>query len=182
MALNCTGTLKNFMHGHLMHCFQARSTRTLVSLLFGLLLLSFSGCSEYWWQRGQPPSVSQLLARSSSNFSSAQSNYGSQRGDVSPTFKEINEALDRLTALATKQAPANLSSGDFGVLISKFIQLEGKLSIGSRAAYGELSGQLRAFAQDASTNNSIPYPAFGLFAVRTKNFLASELSVPSPVS
>ena len=59
---------------------------------------------------------------------------------------------------------------------SDFIELEGKLSIGSRAAYSELSKQIRAFVSSDKLNK----PAYRLFASRSIMFLASELKTPAP--
>ena len=59
---------------------------------------------------------------------------------------------------------------------SNFIKLEGKLSIGSRAQYSELSKQIRAFTNSDKVNKS----AYTLFASRSIMFLASELKTPAP--
>lgn len=147
-----------------------------------LAAASTTGCSEYWWQRGQPPSVSTLLARSNDRFASAKQDYADARKDIVPAFTELNQNLDGVVELISKKAGGPALTPRFESLAQSFLALEGKLSPGSRPAYGELSGQLRAFMEDSSANKPLSFPPFGLFAARTKSFMASELSVPPPVS
>ena len=157
------------------------STRTALRLLPLLFLLSMIGCSEYWWQRGQPPSVDTLLVRSSENLKQAEEKFAAKRADVLSSFRELDTTLDKVVDLARKSADQSTVAPALETLSLNFIGLEGKLSIGSRAALGELSGQLRSFVEDSAQKKHLPFPAVGLFAARTKNFLASELSVPPPV-
>ena len=149
--------------------------------LFTLLLCGTTACSEYWWQRGQPPSVDTLLARSSANLQDAEGKYASQRPDVLSQFRELDSSLDKVVQFARTNSEQGEYSGQLELLSQQFMQLEGKLSIGSRAALGELSGQLRSFISDKKSNQHLTYGTVGMFAARTKNFLASELSVPAPV-
>lgn len=61
-----------------------------------------------------------------------------------------------------------------------FMKMEGLISIGSRAAFSELSGQLRKFTNSAKEGQAVNPEAFGLFHARTQFFLARELMVPPP--
>lgn len=153
---------------------------TIVLVTF-FLLLSFTGCSDYWWQRGQPPSVSTLLSRSHENFRLAKEKYSASRPDVIQQFSALDSALERLTKLAQQGTPSAQLKAEYDSLEQEFMKLEGKLSLGSRPALGELSGQLRTLAEENARNNRATFSTFGLFAARTRNFLASELSVPAPV-
>ena len=95
-------------------------------------------------------------------------------------------AIASATETSLTSAISSLESGDnthVGHLVTTrghFMDMEGKLSIGSRAAFGELSGQLRVFIAAASEGESVDSSALGLFTARTLFFLANELSVPGP--
>ena len=150
-----------------------------------LLLLAaapLGGCNEYWRSRGQPPSVTTLLTRSSANLEQNVANFGKSRAEVVPVFQEINASLDSVVDLARKNSAPETLTPQFEKLAGTFIGLEEKLSLGSRPAYGELSGELRALAADNREKKRTNPSTIGLFAARTKNFLASELSVPAPVN
>jgi len=97
---------------------------------------------------------------------------------------EDSEALERSLlesyALLTRKGPQQELEAALDRTADLFITLEGTLSIGSRAAYGELAGQLRNIITGVEERNRIREDAFGLFAARTLTFLASELGVPGP--
>ena len=60
------------------------------------------------------------------------------------------------------------------------MELEGKLSVGSRAAHNELNGQLRTLIEHAEKGDKTDVAALGLYTARVQAFLANELSVPAP--
>lgn len=144
--------------------------------------LSLSACNEYWRTRGQPPSVQKLLERSQSRLSEAREENETSRTELSLLSKKIEKSL-----LAVAKSLESAEAKENGQLLKSlseasdnFIALEGKVSIGSRAALGELAGQMRTFSETASQGNSLAPKAFGLFTARTMFFLANELSVPGP--
>ncbi len=154
--------------------------RKIVALIICSIL--FSGCTEYWWTRGQPPGVDKLLTRATEKLTEAQSTFGSTRKDISATADEVRESLLQVvTSIQKSQSPGQVVAG-LEKAEQAFIKLEGNVSIGSRAALGELSGQLRAFTSAAQNGNQLEYPAVGLFAARSISFLANELSVPAPAA
>lgn len=141
-----------------------------VLLLF--LALSFVGCSEYWWSRGQAPSVESLVNRASERLSSN----AARRPDVYPSFKKVQEALiSAYEGESRQKVVANLDRAD-----EAFSELGRKLSYGSRPAYGELSGQLRALRTQVSEQEKVEKSTIGLFTARTLFFFADELTVPAP--
>lgn len=137
------------------------------------------GWGGYWWQRGQPKSVSQLLEESTTRLSEAVAQYQTKRNELVPLATSIEKAL-RSTLLSVQKKDTavseNLDRAELAML-----ELEGKLSVGSRAAYGELSSQLRAFVDRANSGAEIKQEAFGLYTTRIFFFLANELSMPQPV-
>ena len=158
----------------------AAKRTSLVSLFVATLLLgSTTGCNEYWRTRGQPPSVDKLLERSQERLTESRMLHEAERVEVSKISTQIEGALTS----ALKQVESSDNSVLLGSLqeaSDSFIALEGKVSIGSRAALGELSGQLRRFSNQASQGEPLQKSAFGLFTARTMFFLANELSVPAP--
>lgn len=149
-------------------------------LAFFLIGMSFSGCDfEYWTTRGQPPSVEELLTRAQSNLDRAQQERGSVRAELAPISSQLRDAL--LGAAQNLKGDGNRESvlAQIEKARSGFKALEGKVSIGSRAALGQLSGQLRALSVQAKAGE-LDYAAFGLFSARTFNFLAGEFEVPAP--
>jgi len=164
-----------------------------MSLLFRIvgivaLCCMLTGCLnqedwEYAWSRGQPAGVSDLIQRSSDNLASSITSHGPAREKFSGLAVSTSKALQ--SALGSIGSGSN--SGSLGELSnqlksarSSFMAMEGLVSIGSRAAFSELSGQLRNFAAKAKEGQSISPKAFGLFHARTQFFLARELMVPPP--
>jgi hypothetical protein len=149
------------------------------------LNLIFCGCTEYWWTRGQPPSVENLISRSRAKLLEARGSRADARRNVSRISQDLEKSLLAAVLVIQREDPEG-SSPQAELLESlesaanAFIALEGTVSIGSRAALGELSGQMRSFATLASQGKPLAFPAFGLFTARTLFFLANELSVPAP--
>jgi len=170
-----------FSKHQLLHMF-SRCRTIFRSLFFFVCLFSVLGCSDYWWSRGQAPGVSQLLERSETRLNDSLGKNSSSRPLLSPVASQVSAGLkksladlDAISEDMPKGAGANMTA-----LKQSFMQMEGLLSIGSRAAYGELAGQLRTFSGALSSGKKVDPKAFGLFAARTKFFLANELSVPAP--
>ena len=138
------------------------------NLLLFLLVICSTSCTEYWWTRGQPPSTSDLLERANDRFKTSYSNRSEKRSDIASLAQNLTSSLN--------ESVNSTNASSLNKVQSDFIQLEGKLSIGSRAAYSELSKQIRAFVG----SNKINKPAYRLFASRSIMFLASELKTPAP--
>ena len=139
------------------------------NLLLFLLVIGSTSCTEYWWTRGQPPSTSDLLERANDRFKTSYKKRAEKREDIASLAKNLTESLN--------QSVESADATNLNQVQSDFIKLEGKLSIGSRAAYSELSKQIRAFV---SSENNFNKPAYRLFASRSIMFLASELKTPAP--
>lgn len=139
-----------------------------------------AGCTEYWWTRGQPPSVAELMARSQKKLSDSRARYGVKRAEVGAISEQVELSLQQAVALVRSDAATKDIAEQLSVAEQAFIQLDPIVSVGSRAALGELSGQLRAM--NASVNRGVlpEYKSIGLFTARTMSFLANELVMPAP--
>lgn len=155
-------------------------SRASLLLISFLLILSLGGCDlDYWWSRGQPPSSQKLLTRADIRLNETLGT--TARTDVKEDAQKIRADLTELNdALAKGQGGAKVSEGIVS-LSSAFSALEGKLSFGSRAPYGELLDQLQGFQKISEENGTVDKNTFALYSARTLFFLASELSVPAPV-
>ncbi len=142
---------------------------------------SIPGYGGYWWQRGQPKSVSQLLTESQGKLDAALTASAAERKEIVPAAKGIRESLSKAAELSRGGRPATEVVAQISAAEQQMIQLEGRLSVGSRAAYGELASQLREFASEAQGGQETSFAAFGLFTARTFVFLANELSMPPPI-
>lgn len=166
--------------------------RTRILLLALLTVFSLSACEGqwwhnlpgyggFWWQRGQPQSVDQLVTASKTHFEANLTQFHTQRAALAPLVDEIGKNL--LNAYSASRGPG-INKIDLTAAEALFIGLEDQLSVGSRAAYGELSGQMRAFSsrlKNASPSDEILRESFGLYTSRVLSFMANELSVPPPV-
>ena len=154
-----------------------KSTKIILPLLF---LLSLNACTEYWWSRGQAPGVGDLIIRSQERLDENLSLYGSERNEFAGLAVETRQSLkNALNAIENNESSSSLIT-KLEIAESKLMGLEGKVSVGSRAPYGELCGQLRAFSSSAKEGKNPTAKAFGLFTARTTFFMANELSVPAP--
>ena len=172
------------------------ASRTLVIILASCAILFLSACEGkwwdhvpgyggYWWQRGQPKSVTQLLDGSQAKLNAALDSFKSTRPEIAPIVKDLQGSLLKVKGqLAAKPQQANVAA-ELVKSEELMMGLEGKLSVGSRAAYGELAAQLRSFSDRVNSGQQLNDAAFnstfGLFTARTLSFLANELSVPAPV-
>jgi len=136
-----------------------------------------AGCSKDWWTRGQPPSVDTLVSRSHLELIELRKQNKNTRETVAKASTRIEQALLKAFEISKNGGNNSQSKQYLEAATTSFIALEGKLSIGSRAAYGELAGQLRNFVGSKTT----PSPeAIGLFSARMFFFLGNELTVPKP--
>ena len=147
--------------------------KKLTTLTFLLLL---TACNEYWWTRGQPPSVKDLLQRANIRFT--ESSDSQLRSDFLPQAQKLKDLLVNSVDQHGKNEQDTLNA--LKSVESEFIALEGKISIGSRAAYGELSNQMRSFIEIQESKKDFDSSAYTLFASRSIMFLANELKVPAP--
>jgi len=144
-------------------------------------MLSLCGCDlDYWWSRGQPPSSTNLLFRSQKQLEENLSS--TARADVKGEATQLRDAL--------RDVHGDLSKGNGGARLQEGLAkvntalsaLEGKISWGSRAPYGELIRQLQGFRKEAAESGTVDKNVFSLYSARTLFFLASELSVDAPVA
>ena len=152
-------------------------------IVFTLSLLTLSACNEYWWTRGQPPSAKELVLRAEDRFNLSINERAQTRADFAPSAQKLKSSLlQTLEASYKNDKSKNDNSLKESVKATEmsFIELEGKMSIGSRAAYGELCNQIRAFASKADAGENVDPSAFELFTSRSIFFLANELKVPAP--
>lgn len=158
------------------------SFKTVLSAVLVLLVLPsvLGGCTEDAWKRGQPPGVPTLVKRSQTRLGSALRRGTATRKDVADTATELRTSMTTALRTVKKGGSKETLVRELNRSRDAFMKLEGKLSVGSRAGYGELSGQMRVFADRASRGETIEYASFGLFTARTFFFLANELSVPAP--
>lgn len=67
--------------------------------------------------------------------------------------------------------------GNLAAIRGSFYDLEGRLSFGSRPAYGEFLGQLKGFEDIARQNGTVDTNVFTLYSARVFFFLSDELEV-----
>jgi hypothetical protein len=150
-----------------------------ITILILILSLTTSGCSEYWWTRGQPPSVKQLVQRHKMRLAQARKENKYERDDFIILSDSLAGSLEQIyLSIGSKNKAEVLTLLEQSQ--RDLIALEGQVSIGSRAALGELSGQFRGFQNFADNGQLLDKNSFGLFTARALSFLANELSVPSP--
>jgi hypothetical protein len=140
-----------------------------------------AGCTEYWWQRGQPPAVATLLTRSKQKLDDSLTQYRAARPQVATVAAELEKNMNQALALADKNAASAEVLPHLKQVRGHMMSLEGKLSWGSRPAHGELNGELRSFVDQAERGEQVSKSALGLYSARVYTFLANELSVPEPV-
>lgn len=160
----------------------AFSRHALYVLPLLLLVSSLSGCTHEWWTRGQPPAVSEIVARAEQRLNDAVTANASTRQDFIPLAKDLRQSLLGSLGAVRDGLPAAQQMTSLGDCRNSFIKLEQSLSPGSLAAYGELSGQMREFERSAREGHPVTHQSFELFSARTMFFLASELSAPAPVA
>lgn len=152
-----------------------RIIRTTAGLV--LLATTVSGCDSYWWTRGQPPATGELVQKAALAFDEQLKVSESARPDIAAAAKNAKAALLQLASSARS------SRGDgaaFDVVAQSLAPLENSLSMGSRPALAELTGQFRVFAQQAHAGQDLNAPAVETLVSRALFLLASELSVPAP--
>jgi hypothetical protein len=143
-----------------------------------LTLALTCGCNEYWWSRGQPPAVETVFERAHEKVNAALHESGTSRTDIAEAATAVRNEL------ASAVAGLEKDDGHFLDHMREarrlFESLEGKLSWGSRAPYGELAGQIRVIIEEAENGGAVNPAPVKLLAARTFFFLADELRVPAP--
>ena len=69
---------------------------TKLTLVLTLSLVTLTGCTQYWWERGQAPSVATLIERSSTDLNNNLASFAGTRGDIVPSAKAIAQSLSTL--------------------------------------------------------------------------------------
>ena len=148
-----------------------------------LVLPTFlTGCTEYWWQRGQPPSVKTLINRATIDLQTAIAT--KKRPELVSLAQSLESCLKQAAAESAgpDTAPSPKLTESLSQCKQGFVSLEEQLTVTNRAPYAELAGQLRVFV-DATAKGEKPDPsAVGLFTARTLFFLASELELSKTVA
>ncbi|MBL7662042.1 hypothetical protein JNK13_04735 [bacterium] len=152
-----------------------------ISLIIAFLTTLASCDTNYWWSRGQAPSVDTLLKRNYDQFSSALSNTSYKTNPLIPLAKQVELAMTNLFSSLQSEADAKTLSSKMDQVLDAYMNLEGKLSPGSQPPYGELSSQLRSMSDKLLRGEKVSAATFGLFVARSYKFLASELSLPQPI-
>lgn len=142
------------------------------------ILLSSTACNEYWRSRGQPPSVAQLMQRSQAHLSEQVKVRAEARPELARIAQNIEKSMLAMFSDGTLKKEA--VQEQLASVQKDFLSLEGKVSIGSRAAFGELSAQLRGFVGQAAKGGEVDYAALGLFTSRVIRFFGNEMMVPGP--
>jgi len=150
--------------------------------VFSLILATFAhvAMTPEYWDRGQPPSVDTLYKNAKQRLALQIQERSEQRSDLAPQAAVIDKVLEK--------ANMQLKNGNIPALITtleeardNFVSIETSLSIGSRAPYGELAGQLRHIIGEVQKGKKTNPNALGLWSSRTISFLARELEVASPI-
>lgn len=168
-----------------------QAVEILRALILASAMMVTTGCTEYWWSRGQPQSPKAVLQKAEDTFDEAVKTSGPKRPEIVDTAVDLRRLVTRASAaaeaLAQEQNNAPAAQAQHDKLLSilnetnhRYADLEGKLSLGSRAAYGELGGELRAILHQTAAGAEVKAPALQLLASRVVFFLAQELTVPPP--
>lgn len=138
-----------------------------------------SNQDSYWWERGQPPSPSQLLTKAKQSYLETKAERVSRRKVSIEIFDMILAEMD--------QALAGNNSSDSTVKVAPLLRagtllrsLEGKLSAGSRVPLGELSSQLRVLISKQKIGEEVSLATLKLFTARLTYFFQRELPMPVP--
>lgn len=144
------------------------------------LLVGQAACTDYWWERGQPPGVGDLIARSEVRLEEARARRESERSELVQPSRELEASLKAAVGVIKANGSVDKVAIELEKSRATFLALEPLLSVESRAAYGELAGQLRVFLEQAKSGGRIEYAGLGTFSARTLSFLAAELHAPKP--
>lgn len=151
-------------------------------VVFSLILATVAhvAMTPDYWDRGQPPSVATLYERSKAQLAEQVEKRAEFRQDITPQVLTMSKALD--------QANHQLSSGNIPAIVASLeeargalVAVESSLSIGSRAPYGELTGQLRHVIAAVRNGEKLDASALRLLSSRLTFFFARELQVASPI-
>lgn len=152
----------------------------IVPFFLCLIITSATGCSEYWWTRGQPPSTETLFVRANERISESLTDRSSIRPDIAANAIEVQNGLKILQSSDISSAQVSTALKTVEVALKN---LERKVSFGNRPPLNELSGQLRALEGEFKQNSDVEesrVSALRLFGARVLMYLSSELNVPAP--
>ena len=142
--------------------------------------LSLSACDSYWWTRGQPPAPSDLVKRASDSFDAELAKNAQARSDFAPKAKELKALLVTIAQQSSHRDAAEQIVPTLREASQTFLGIEDSLSIGSRPAFAELSGQLRRLTADVEKTSSVEATVVETFVSRSLFLLSNELTVPAP--
>lgn len=142
----------------------------LTLLILVISITSLTGCNEYWWTRGQPPSATELLKRAQNRVIETKEEFNNKRPEIASTAERLSSDLNNLNSESLPAITMNLEKD--------LLQMEGKLSYGNRPPFNELNGQLRAMISSGFVNMDID--SARLYFARVLFFLSSEMKVPAP--
>ena len=154
----------------------------ILSLLF--IVTIFASCNlEYWWTRGQPPTPEKLFHNASLELLSSIQTNKFKRDELAKDAQSLLALAEQISKKGEKESTtANMDNSQVVKKIITILEgLEGKLSWGNRAPYGELIGQYRV-ARNSLEKNEYSSGGLVLLNARLIKFLNSELNLPSPVS
>lgn len=151
-----------------------------ISLILALLLTTATGCSEYWWTRGQPPSTQELFSRANERISESIDQRSSNRPEIAANAIEVQKSL---SILGSSEVKVSTVLESLKSVENSFKNLERKVSYGNRPPINELSGQLRALENELKKSSALDpgrLSAMRLFGARVLMYLSTELNVPAP--
>ena len=139
------------------------------------------GMGGFWWERGQPRSPQNQLVLAEDRLNKSLSKNGAGRKDVEASFNELTKTLDATVSDVSSNKPTDQIEAHLLTLEKQYLAVSGKLSIGSRPAFAELSSQLRSIHDSYAGGTPVDVEAVKLYAARTKMLMASELKMQPPV-
>lgn len=151
-------------------------------VVFGLIVATIAhvAMTPDYWDRGQPPSVATLYESAKEQLAQQVETRAEFRSDITPQVLSLSKALDDANQQFAKgNVPATVAALE--AARSSLIAVETSLSIGSRAPYGELTGQLRQLISTVRQGEKIEASTLRLLSSRLTFFFARELQVASPI-
>ncbi|HQH27183.1 MAG TPA: hypothetical protein PLP17_07280 [Oligoflexia bacterium] len=137
-----------------------------------LLAFIFSGCSEYWWTRGQVKS-SHAIVRAAQARLSAQA--ASAPGELSScAFALQHSVLDAMNSNSMRSSKA-AEHERLAAIEHDTLCVSSLLSPGAQPAFAELRAQLLEFSALAAQGKEINSAGFDVWTARMLLLLAAEL-------
>jgi len=158
----------------------AQSLKKSASAASVLAILSLSACDSYWWTRGQPPAPSELVKRAAESFDAELAKNQQSRAELASKAKDLKLLLVTIADQSGKAGTSRVLVSSLRDASQKFLGIEDSLSIESRPAFAELSGQLRRLTADVEKSSSVDAAVVETFVSRSLFLLSNELTVPAP--